>query len=356
MTLPMDRPEQSAADLSWRPESAQDFEFVDRSLDLASGRVELIYRLGDFELVERLELPGAPFNAVAARLDAVEAALDLVHWTAGVSYWKAACPKQVRFGAHQPDAWQSAWLERLYRQGLAEFAFENDLDTDQFPAFPFGESSPARPCQSKLQRRTLVPMGGGKDSLVAWERLRRLGESPDSIQVGSAPLIQALGAELPGQHWVVRRTLDPRLGELNRAGALNGHVPVTAINSAILLLMALLMDYDRVVFANERSASEASRLDQRGRAVNHQFSKSFEFEAMFGDWVSRYVHASLEVFSLLRRDREVAICREFAAHEQWHQQFSSHAIAISTSMARADSAGVATAQSATSYFFVWLRS
>mgnify|MGYP001053738537 CR=1 FL=1 len=292
-------------------------------MDPETGRVELVYRLDQLELTERLVLPGAPFSDLKQRDAAIEAALDLVHWIAGVSYWKTACPQTIEFGQRSPDLWQARNLKQIYRQGLAEFAFENALDIDRFPDFPSVLKTSQAPADFVLKRRSLVPMGGGKDSLVAWERLRGRGETPGSVQIGSSPLIHAIGRDLPGQHWLIERKLDPGLAELNRAGALNGHVPVTAINAAILTLTAVLLDYDRVAFANERSASQASRVDAEGREVNHQFSKSFEFEVLLDDWVRGYVHGSLRIFSLLRRDRELAICRDFARLGQWHDKFSS---------------------------------
>src|SRR5699024_5289493 len=44
---------------------------------------------------------------------------------------------------------------------------------------------------------------------------------------------------------------------------------------------------------------------------------------MLGDWVERYITPDLAVFSLLRADRELAICREFAGLERYHRVFSS---------------------------------
>jgi UDP-N-acetyl-alpha-D-muramoyl-L-alanyl-L-glutamate epimerase len=309
----------------WQRSGAHRFGFVGRDLDPSSGRIRLVYQLDGIELEEIISLPAAPHPLSAARAAALEPAMDLLHWVAGISYWKAACSDEVSFSGTRPDAWQSAWLNTLYRQGLAEFAYRNGLDQRQWQPFPVSDELPSVQDgpQVGLARRSLVPMGGGKDSLVAWARLTRLGENPDTVQIGGSALIARLGDSLPGQHWQIGRRLDPGLAELNAAGAWNGHVPVTAINSAILAVAALWLDYERVVFANERSADEASLLDSAGEAVNHQFSKSFEFELMFDDWVRRYVARDLKVFSLLRRDRELAICREFAALDAFHAKFSS---------------------------------
>ena len=309
----------------WEREQSRCFRFLDRGLERRTGQVFLRYALDGIELEERLILPvDGDRLAEGQRPRAVEQALDLLHWVAGISYWKAGCPRHVEFARQAPDAWQADWLERLYREGLAEFAHRNGLDRSTWPRFRgAGHVAGAAPAPLALARRTLVPMGGGKDSLVAWSRLHQLGDQPDSVQIGRSELIRRLGDELPGNHRVIERRLDPALSTLNERGAWNGHVPVTAINACILTLAALVLDYDRVVFANERSANEASLIDVAGQAVNHQFSKSFAFERMLDDWIRRYITPGLHVFSLLRRDRELAICREFAGLTEFHTLFSS---------------------------------
>jgi len=314
----------SSPDLTgWDRSRSRRFVFLERFLDLSRGEVLLCYELDGIRLEERIALPVTDLNLDASRLQAVESALDLLHWTAGVSYWKAGCPSGIEFAGSTPNPWQAAWLSRLYRDGLAEFAWINQLDPESWSGFPANQDKTGEAVATSLTRRTLVPMGGGKDSLVAWSRLQKIGEPTASVQIGRSALIAGLGNELPGEHLIIDRQLDPGLGQLNRAGAWNGHVPVTAINSAILVLAALVLDYDAVAFANERSADEASLIDGHGRAVNHQFSKSFEFELMLNEWIQRWITPDLHVFSLLRRDRELAICREFAGLAAFHARFSS---------------------------------
>ena len=307
----------------WSPSQARTFAFVDRSLSVAERSISLRYRLDAFWFTETIVFPFIADGAIEAHRGSIEAALDALHWIAGVSYWKAACPPELTFRDRLPDQQQAAMLNRLWQGGLAEFAWHNRLDTAVWPRFVGGGKSADSSEMGPLRRRSLVPMGGGKDSLVAWARLARLGRPADSVQIGSSTLIARLGEQLPSEHWQIERRIDPLLIELNQNGALNGHVPVTAINSAILVLAALLMDYDQVVFANERSADEATLTNAQGQAVNHQFSKSFEFECLFDDWVRHYIHPGLAVFSLLRRDRELAICSEFAQLTEFHPLFSS---------------------------------
>jgi hypothetical protein len=65
----------------------------------------------------------------------------------------------------------------------------------------------------------------------------------DTVKTAGLPLIR------------IGRQISPVISELNAEGAWNGHVPVTAINSAVLLCASILYGYRYVVFANESSAS-----------------------------------------------------------------------------------------------------
>jgi hypothetical protein len=313
-----------------RPLPGHTIDVLDRSLDWHSGAVRLHYALDGHRLTETLQLPEwppalGPLSEV--RRQAVDAALDLLHWVAALSYWKASCAKQWRFSGRRPDAWQANWLNDLLRQGLAEFAWHNALDVDGFAVIARAPESPEQaavaPDSGLDTGFHLLPLGGGKDSLVAWQRLQGRVERCVTVQVGEAARIAAVAEALGGEHWVVRRQLDPQLAVFNAAGAFNGHVPITAINAAIMVLVALVHGAGRVVFANERSADEATLHDQQGRPVNHQYAKSFAFECAMDAWVRHYIDPELRVFSLLRQERELAICKAFAELTSLHAQFSS---------------------------------
>ena len=167
-----------------------------------------------------------------------------------------------------------------------------------------------------------MAIGGGKDSLVSIEALRACDVPQTVAWIGSSPLIAAC-AERTGLPMLnIRRTLAPELFEMNRQGAWNGHIPVTAVNSAILVLAALLFDAPMVVFSNERSASYGSTIPGTGE-VNHQWSKGWAFEAAFGTYVERAIAADLGYFSLLRPLSELAVARQFARTDRYDAHFSS---------------------------------
>jgi UDP-N-acetyl-alpha-D-muramoyl-L-alanyl-L-glutamate epimerase len=344
------------------------FRFVGAGLDAATGEVRLSYAFdAGPALVERLQIPGAPFAPALAESAAVRGALRLLHLIAGISYYKAAVPGDIRIESYTIDAQTARFLESLYENGLGEFAYRNGLSLRGKIRFPVGELPPSPPSPAGAGRReveetpasrkhgvepvdnstfaplpppagdgvdggalrsqrALVAIGGGKDSLVSIELLRSAGVQQTVAWIGGAPLIRACAERTGLPTLNITRQLAPQLFEYNRQGAWNGHIPVTAINSAILVLAALLTGHEQVVFSNERSASYGSQItlpDGSGTGeVNHQWSKGWEFERGFAAQVRQFA-PGLSYFSLLRPLSELAVARQFARLDRYDAHFSS---------------------------------
>jgi UDP-N-acetyl-alpha-D-muramoyl-L-alanyl-L-glutamate epimerase len=305
-----------------QPRLTQVFRFVRCSY--ADGVAELVYAFDQGEeLIERVRFPAAP--AVAAkRKHAFEAALQLLHFVAGVSYYKAGVPPKIELADGPLDDATADLLDNLYLHGLAEFAYRNGLDLRERIAFPRSGQPPGKVEAETLHLppRTLVPIGGGKDSLVAVEAIKQIGGEATAVWVGNSPLIAACAERTGLPTLNIQRELAPGLFELNRLGAWNGHIPVTAVNSAILAVAAILYGFDSIAFANERSASAAT-LEYEGQQVNHQWSKGYAFEQLLGDWLHTHVAADLNYCSLLRPYSELAITRAFAKLTPYFDVFSS---------------------------------
>lgn len=306
------------------PRRAQTFRFV--RCGYADGVAELVYVFDDGpELIERIRFPDAP-ALPEPRKPAFDAALRLLHLVAGISYYKAGVPDHIEVATGALDEAGAELLDALYLHGLAEFAYRNKLDLRGRIAFPRGSqpgseilppsSRPGNgrypePGMAKSPHRTLIPIGGGKDSLVVVESLKAIGAEATAVWVGASPLIAAVAARTGLPMLNIGRELSPTLFDYNRMGAWNGHIPVTAINSAILACVAVLYGFDAIAFANERSASAAT-LEYEGRSVNHQWSKGWAFERMFAAYLRAHVAADLDFFSLLRPFSELAVTRAFA--------------------------------------------
>ena len=312
------------------------FRFVRCDFDATSGVASLAYAFDDGpELVETITIPGAPFALDEDSAAAVERALRLLHLVAGVSYYKAAVPGEIRIEAYDIDAATAAMLQSIYRNGLGEFAYRNGIDLDgriRFPVtpnvepsharLPGGGNADSRAWLGSTEGHALVAIGGGKDSLVSIEALRSLGVEQTVCWIGGSQLIAACAARTGLPTMNIGRQLAPQLFDFNRQGAWNGHIPVTAVNSAILVLAAVLHGAGQVVFSNERSASYGSMIEGTGE-VNHQWSKGWDFERMFGEHVERVVAPGLHYYSLLRPLSELAVARQFAKSDRYDAHFSS---------------------------------
>ncbi|MGH8191720.1 MAG: UDP-N-acetyl-alpha-D-muramoyl-L-alanyl-L-glutamate epimerase [Rhodanobacteraceae bacterium] len=296
------------------PRRAHAFRFV--RCGYADGVAELVYAFdGGPELTERVRFPDAP-PLGALREAAFDAALRLLHLVAGVSYYKAGIPPGVEVETGPLDTATAELLDALYLHGLAEFAYRNGLDLRGRITFPRGISNtiptPALLLKgSERASRVLVPIGGGKDSLVVVEALKSIRADATAAWVGTSPLIATVAARTGLPMLNFGRELSPVLFDYNRMGAWNGHIPVTAINSAILACAAVLYGFDAIAFANERSASAAT-LEYAGQPVNHQWSKGRDFEVMLAAYLRSHVAADLDYFSLLRPFSELAVTRAFA--------------------------------------------
>jgi hypothetical protein len=316
------------------------FRFVRCDFDAQTGIAQLAYAFDHGpELVETVVVPGAPFDLDSDRAAAAERALRLLHLVAGVSYYKAAVPGEIRIDGYAIDGDTAALLEDLYLHGLGEFAYRNGLNLRGRIKFPVGGASAptaspvaavafdGRPAVQpapalNLREHALVAIGGGKDSLVSIEALRELGIEQTVAWIGGSQLIAACAARTGLPTLNIGRRLAPQLFDFNRQGAWNGHIPVTAVNSAILVFAAVLLGFDQVVFSNERSASYGSLIPGTGE-VNHQWSKGWAFESAFGDHVQRRIAADLRYYSLLRPLSELAVARQFAKSDRYDAWFSS---------------------------------
>jgi hypothetical protein len=288
---------------------------------------ELAYAFDDGpELVETVTLPGAPFGLDDARAAAAQQALRLLHLIAGVSYYKAAVPGEIVIEGDPIDAATAALLDTVYLNGLGEFAYRNRLDLHGRIRFPHAGEAPAAPALG-LRRHALVAIGGGKDSLVSIEALREAGIGQTVTWIGGSQLIAACAAQTGLPTLNIGRQLAPQLFDYNRQGAWNGHIPVTAVNSAIMAFAAVVLGVDQVVFSNERSASYGSMIVSEDGTltseVNHQWSKGWAFESAFGAHLQSHVAADLQYYSLLRPLSELAVARQFARSDRYDAHFSS---------------------------------
>ncbi|HEY2615790.1 MAG TPA: hypothetical protein VGI78_00480 [Acetobacteraceae bacterium] len=282
-----------------------------------SGTLSLHYAFdGGPSFEERIVFPARTISRPGS--EALDRVFRLLLLACGVSYYKAFAPERVRCAAFPLDSATAAFFTDFYVKGLGEFAWRNGIDLASRLHIVTDAVEPPSALRLELPRLTCVPVGGGKDSIVTVECLKQAGEPLVLFALGNAAPIEATIAQAGLPAVRVMRSLDPALFALNKAGALNGHVPITGILSLIVVACAIIHGFDAIAMSNEHSASAPNVAD-----VNHQYSKSFEFERSLSRLLEQHVVQGLRYFSLLRPLTEVAIARRFARHTAYFPVFRS---------------------------------
>ncbi len=281
---------------------------------------------GAYTFRPRIEIPARSFYDFDALGDVLIANLVFpIGLVELISYWKAACPPKVVVKCGSLDETQIHWWKKLYFHGLGEFFYLNGIETDP-KMFMEIVSEGATFSASDLpldQRKVLVPVGGGKDSVVSLELLKNSSFQvmPYVVNPREASI---RSMEISGfkeeSALILNRTLDPTLLQLNDLGFLNGHTPFSALLAFTASMTALAASAGNVALSNENSANQST---VPGSMINHQYSKSLEFENDFREYLNKYVHKNLQYFSFLRPMNELQIATLFAGFPQHFMSFRS---------------------------------
>jgi hypothetical protein len=302
--------------------SASSFFIDEPSFAAETGLARFPYRLGELHFVETLKFPALP-DTRNAESAAFKKLLGLTAFVLGVSYFKLLAPLTIAAPGIALTEAERAFVIDVYENGLGEFYARNDLK--RFGRLVLETPSDAGPAPGivPLPNRALLPIGGGKDSLVSVELLEAADIDFTPFAVNPKGPILTSVEKIGKPALYVTRTLDAEMIRLgSEPGYYNGHVPSTAINSMIGALAALLFGYNRIVLSNERSASEGNQSFD-GRQANHQYSKSLEFEERIANVLTAATGGALGYFSLLRPYSEAKIAKLFAQQTRFDRVFSS---------------------------------
>lgn len=213
------------------------------------------------------------------------------------------------------------FFERFFLGGLGEFRYLQGLDPTRRIHVTALQTSADAASGMVMREHALMLNGGGKDTVVAAEMLKRGGQSFTWLTVHANDTRRKI-VELSGNRDSVEieYELDPRIEQ--QAAYAWGHVPQVSIFLAIGTLVALLTQTRYVVVGNERS-SNYGNLSFRGSEINHQYTKSFAYERDFHDFVRRRVCTGIDVCSVLRPFHDVQLAELFASLKNYHRDFVS---------------------------------
>ena len=254
-----------------------------------------------------------------------------------ISYYKCACPKKLFVECGALDEWQIKWWRKLFYNGLGEFLYVNNIEVSEDDLVVIRANEPAgdevnsssddqhvkgiTPIKDEgIYEGTLVPVGGGKDSVVSLESLKGEKIIPyllNPLEASKKCVEVCDHCEEPIE---AKRVLDKKIIEMNQKGYLNGHIPFSAVLAFSTVISAYLNGIKYIALSNESSANEST---VKGSKVNHQYSKSFEFEQDFREYIAHMVETPISYFSLLRPLSELQIAYIFSKQKRYHKVFRS---------------------------------
>ncbi len=283
---------------------------------------------------ETIILPKVPdLNSIPKEV--INKILESLHIILGISYYKLYCggkresavkrglPSSTKvklnynLSKKEADFWNI-----VYKKGLGEFFYKNKLDSKISPKFPFVKNIKKNIYSLEKNNKCLVSIGGGKDSIVAVELLKRNQFNINTFFVKTneeSELIDKIIKTTNIENIKIERFLDYQVFQEHQY---NGHIPISAIYAFLGLLASVLYRYSYFIVGNEHS-SNFGNLKYKGEIINHQWSKSYEFEKLLQDYVKNFISPDIFYFSLLRSFYEIRIVKMFSAYKKYFSVFSS---------------------------------
>ncbi len=241
-----------------------------------------------------------------------------------LSYWKATCSPIIEIKCGNLNKNQIKWWKELIINGMGQFFYTNKIDwrKDDFLKIKVNKNKKIfKNSDFKLKEDILLPIGGGKDSIVSLELLKDKNISCFSLNpIQATKDVVRIGK--CNDFIQVKRSIDPQLLELNRKGFLNGHTPFSAYLAFLTVLVAVIFDKKYIALSNERSSNEGN-LNYLDKEINHQYSKTFDFEKKFRSYSKKYLIKDLEYFSFLRPLYELQITKIFSKFKKYFDYFLS---------------------------------
>lgn len=304
-------------------------EFIYHGFDIIKqdGTIKVVYNFETVGLTEFHPSWNYPDNGIDIKDSTFLEFLFSIGMVELVSYWKATCSPKVTVECGYLSDEQKLWWKKLYFHGLGEFFYINGIqpNIDKFMHISaLGEEFKRTVSGGKKLRGCMIPVGGGKDSIVSLHILS-MSEERDNMcfminHRNSAFASALLAGYRNDDIYRPKRYLDRTIVSLNNLGFLNGHTPLSALIAFAASAAAYLNGKKYVVLSNESSANEVS---VSGSDINHQYSKSFEFENDFAEYLKNYIPCGVEYFSLLRPLSEIQIAAIFSGLKEYHPVFRS---------------------------------
>ncbi len=242
-----------------------------------------------------------------------------------ISYWKVVCSKNIIIKCGFLNEEQIKWFKKLYFYGLGELFYTNGINTNINDFMNIVCTGKPIEIENKKNSKEdfLIPIGGGKDSAVTLELLKEYHSKSYAFIVNPKEVTKKC-ASIAGYEndriIEVQRTIDKKLLFLNSVGFINGHTPFSSMLAFLTYFVSSLMNIKYITLSNESSANESN---VEGQKINHQYSKSYEFENDFKLYSEKYLKSDVLYFSLLRPLSEIQISKIFTENDKYYKTIKS---------------------------------
>ena len=244
-----------------------------------------------------------------------------------ISYWKSTCSPRIVIKCGYLNKEQIDWWKKIYFYGLGELFYTNNIKTNIQDFVTIECTNKDNNIEYEMiedeSNGYIVPIGGGKDSVVTLETLRLDTKNDYCLIINPKPVTLKC-AQIAGfedeKIIEIYRNIDKNLIDLNKKGFINGHTPFSAMLAFLSYFVAYMLSKKYIALSNENSANESNVV---GEKINHQYSKSFEFECDFENYSNKYLKMPVKYFSFLRPLNELQIAKIFSRHEKYHSVFKS---------------------------------
>lgn len=243
-----------------------------------------------------------------------------LHIALGISYYKSFPTSELIIESGFLDDFQLLFWKNFYINGLGEFLYTNNISPEWLFNFINKSDKTYLKKDFIVSKKALVAIWWWKDSIVSIELLKNAWINFDLCVFWKNDFIKNNTAEVLNKNiLLIQRELSDNLFELNKNWYYNWHVPITWIIAFVLEAVSYIYDYKYIVLSNEKSANYWNT-SWKWLNINHQYSKSLDFEKDFGDYVDKYISSNIKYFSLLRWMYEIKIAELFS--ELWKNYFN----------------------------------
>lgn len=250
-------------------------------------------------------------------------ALFLAFVIIGVSYYKTFPSTTVELNV-PIDKWQADFFDKVYQEGLGQFAFQNNLKREDLAHFESTSQTSHEP-QSFNGSGILALQSGGKDSLLTASLLQKNDKKFTSLYISSSDFYPNILSEVINDLVIDLRLIDRfGLSDAVKAGALNGHVPITYIVQSLAIIQAVLLGKNHILTSIAHEGEEPhAYIDDL--AVTHQWSKTWLAEKDFSEYVTKYISSNIHIGSPLRFYSELRVAELFVQNSwaKYGHKFSS---------------------------------